>query len=93
MGQRTGRRVAYHITEPTSVQLGVMDAAVVVRADEGISVYIPDFAIEGDYPEHVYSVLAFLVSLDDKELQAMMRERLERHMLEAAADDDRDLDS
>ncbi len=90
MGQRMGRRIAHHIKEPTTVELGVMDAAVVVRADEGISVYIPDLGDEESYPEHVFSVLAFLVALDDAELRAMMQARLEQHLEDAADDDDDD---
>ncbi len=92
MGQRTGRRIAHHIKEPTTVELGAMDAAVVVRADEGISVYIPDLEDEDSYPEHVFSVLAFLVALDDAELRAMMQARLEQHLEDAADDDDEDED-
>ncbi len=92
MGQRTGRRIAHHIKEPTTVELGAMDAAVVVRADDGISVYIPDLEDEDSYPEHVYSVLAFLVALDDSELRAMMQTRLMQHLEDAADDDDDDED-
>lgn len=87
MGQRTGRRIAHHTKGPTSIKLGAMDAAVVVRADDGISVYIPDLDDEDAYPDHVFSVLAFLVAIDDAELRAMMQARLTQH-LEAAAEDD-----
>lgn len=90
MGQRMGRRIAHHIKEPTTIRLGAMDAAVVVRADQGISVYIPDLEDEDSYPEHVFSVLAFLVALDDSELRAMMHARLEQHLNDALDDDDED---
>ena len=87
MGQRAGRRVAHHIKEPITVELGSTDAAVVVRADEGISVYLPDLDADTAYPDHVFSILAFLVAMDDKELKAMMQARLERHLIDVANED------
>jgi len=80
------RRVARHIREATTVELAATDAAVVVSADEGLTVYIPDGPDDQPYPEHVFSVLAFLVALEDDELRALMRQKLQAQLADAAED-------
>jgi len=86
MGQSTGKRIAHHMKEPTTIDLDVSDAAVVIRPGDGVSVYLPDLENQSEYPEHVFSILAFLISLDDAELRDIMQARLKEKMAVALGD-------
>ena len=71
----------------TTIDIGMMDAAIVFHSDEEPSLYMPDMDDEAIVPDHVMTALAVFSALEDEELRAAIRQKFEA-MMEAAEDND-----